>query len=158
LVVNAAKATTVQRLFSLYLDLGCLNTTACAASAEVLRSKQRRFASGRERGGGGGGAFSLGQIHKVLTNPVCRGLTRHRDKTFQGKHPAIVDEATWDRVQATPQAASARKRGVRVALATATPAATGSGAALLGKVRDETGNLLTATHTKLQRARTFPVN
>jgi DNA invertase Pin-like site-specific DNA recombinase len=143
LVVNAAEAETVRRLFALYLKHGCLNATAIAAEAARLRSKRRVFANGRVQGGG---AFSRGQIHKILTNPVYRGLTRHKDKTWPGTHSAIVDEDLWTRVQDRLQAASARRRGSRNAPGAAHN--TNPDAPLLGKVRDETGDLLTPTHTQ----------
>jgi len=144
LVAAPAEATTVQRLFALYLDHGCLNATARAATAEGLRSKRHRFASGREAGGT---PFSRGQIHKILTNPVYRGLIRHRDRTWPGRHPAIIDAETWDRVQATLRAASARRRGTGIQ-GRGAMVSTNLTAPLLGKVRDETGNLLTPTHAR----------
>ena len=149
LVVNPAEAEVVRRLFTLYLAHGCLNATARAAASEGLRSKRHRFASGRESGGG---PFSRGQLHKIFTNPIYRGLTRHREKTYPGTHPAIVDEETWDRVQSALQAASARRRGTKGAGSqgdgSRASACMNPAAPLLGKVRDETGDLLTPTHTQ----------
>jgi DNA invertase Pin-like site-specific DNA recombinase len=143
LVVNEAEAGTVQQLFALYLAHGCLNATADAAERAGLCSKRRVFASGRTQGGG---AFSRGQIHKILTNPVYRGLTRHKEKTWPGTHPAIVNEGLWAEVQDRLQGASARRRGSRNASGAAHNAS--PDAPLLGKFRDETGNLLTPTHTQ----------
>ena len=40
-----------------------------------------------------------GQIHRFLTNPIYRGLIRHKDRTWPGTHPAIIDEALWAKVQ-----------------------------------------------------------
>jgi site-specific DNA recombinase len=143
LVVNALEAETVRRLFSLYLEQGCLNATAEAAETAGLRSKRRVFANGRMQGGG---AFSRGQIHKILTNPVYRGLTRHKDKTWPGTHPALVEEDLWAQVQDRLQAVSARRRG---SLSISGASCFGSPEApLMGKVRDETGDHLTPTHTQ----------
>jgi len=138
LVANAAEAEVVKQLFDLYLEHGCLNTTARAANALGLQSKHRVFASGREQGGS---TFSRGQIHKILTNPVYRGLIRHKDKSFPGTHPAIIDDTLWDTVQASLQSTSARRRGGRKV------GSTTSSAPLKGMFRDETGELLTPTHT-----------
>lgn len=138
LVVNAAEADVVKQLFELYLEHGCLNATARAANAHGLQSKHRVFASGREQGGG---AFSRGQIHKILTNPVYRGMIRHKDKSFPGTHPAIIDDTLWDAVQARLQSTSARRRGGSQI------GSTTSSAPLKGLFRDETGELLTPTHT-----------
>jgi DNA invertase Pin-like site-specific DNA recombinase len=143
LVVNTAEAVTVRRLFDLYLAHGCLNVTARAAEDEGLRSKRRVFASGRAQGGT---VFSRGQIHRILTNPVYRGLIRHRDKTWPAAHPAIIDEVLWEQVQARLQSASARRRGI--GRGTGGPANANPSAPLVGKLRDETGDLLTPTHTQ----------
>lgn len=86
--------------------------------------------------------MSRGQIHKILTNPVYRGLIRHKDTCHAGLHPAIIDAETWEKVQAHLQAASAKQRGAPVG-------ATLTGVApLKGKFRDETGDLLTPSHTQ----------
>ncbi|MEM7441519.1 MAG: recombinase family protein [Pseudomonadota bacterium] len=143
LVVNEPEAKTVRQLFELYLEHGCLNATACAAKHLGLRSKHRIFASGREQGGG---VLSRGQIHKILTNPVYRGLIRHKTKTWPGAHPAIINDELWGQVQDKLQLASARRRGVGNAQ---TPHVSSHPTApLLGKIRDDTGDLLTPTHTQ----------
>ncbi|WP_137701880.1 recombinase family protein [Marimonas lutisalis] len=139
LVVNAAEAAVVRQLFALYAEHRCLNAVTHHAEALGLRSKYHVFASGRTQGGG---RLSRGQIHKVLTNPVYRGLIRHKDQSFAGKHPAIIDADLWEDVQCALQAASARRRG-----ATAGQPCPDT-APLKGKIRDETGDLLTPTHTK----------
>ena len=143
LVVNAAKAETVNQLFTLYLEHGCLNATANAAEEAGLRSKHRVFDNGRTQGGT---VFSRGQIHRILTNPVYRGLIRHKDKTWPGTHPAIIEDDLWDKVQDRLQAASARRRGTRNAGSVSHGIS--RAAPLLGKFRDERGEPLTPTHTQ----------
>src|SRR5690606_23639643 len=100
-----------------------------------LRSKRHHFRSGRHQGGG---HLSTGQIHKILTNPVYRGQIRHGTLVWPGRHPANVDQALWDNVQEKLQAASRRGRGRRTDAETAP---------LTGKLRDETGDRLTPTHS-----------
>ena len=129
----------MRALFQLYLQEGCLNATAKTAEEAGLFSKRRVFASGRVQGGT---PFSRGQLHAMLTNPIYRGLMRHKDKVWPGLHPAIIDEDLWNDVQVKLQAASARRRGV-----TKSDMPTSS-APLLGKFRDEAGQRLTPTHTK----------
>lgn len=143
-MVNKHEAVTIQRLFEIYLETGCLSDAAKLADVEGLRSKLRLFSSGREQGGA---PLSRGQIHAMLTNPIYRGLIRHKDKTWPGLHSAIVDEDIWVKVQTALQAASARRRGV-------SNGASPSGAApLLGKFRDETGDRLTPTHAQKAKRR-----
>ena len=96
------------------------------------------FSSGRTQGGN---LFSRGQIHKILTNPVYRGLICHKDKEFPGAHPAIIDDNLWTSVQTQLQSARTRRRGGG---RSGSPA---EAAALKGLFRDETGDLLTPTHT-----------
>jgi hypothetical protein len=137
-VVNAAEAEVVRQLFSLYLQHGCLSAVTRAADDLGLRSKRHFFSTGREQGGN---RMSQGQIHRILTNPVYLGRIRHKEKSYPSAHPAIIDETLWTEVQNRLQQASARRRG-------AIPGAPVEVAApLKGRFRDETGNLLTPTHT-----------
>jgi site-specific DNA recombinase len=100
-------------------------------------------ASGRTRGGS---LFTRGQLHHLLTNPVTIGRIRHKNLSYPGQHPAIIDAALWDSVQAKLLAAKARPRG---------PRATAPKARMLtGKLPDETNNPLTPTHTQ-RRGRRF---
>jgi DNA invertase Pin-like site-specific DNA recombinase len=139
LVVNEAEAETVRKVFQLYLSEGCLNATMQAAAKSGLRTKRRTFADGRTQGGT---AFGRGLLHALLTNPVYRGLIRHKDKIWPGVHPAIIDEDLWKAVQTQLQSASAKRRGVTKINQGVTEAP------LLGKLRDEAGERLTPTHTK----------
>jgi site-specific DNA recombinase len=139
LVVNPAEAALVELIFQLYETHRCLNAVTRETDRLGLRSKRHVFATGRIQGGN---PFSRGQIYHLLTNPIYLGLIRHKDQTFVGLHAAIIDQDLWDQVQDHLKSASARKRG-----ATAGLPGTAS-APLKGKVRDETGDLLTPSHTR----------
>ncbi len=143
LVVNAAEAVVVQRLFGLYAEYGNLRQVEIEAARLGLRSKAVVSASGRPSGGS---FFTRGQLHYLLTNPVYIGRIRHKELSHPGQHPAIIDEGMWDSVQAKLLAAKARPRGKN-----ATPT---EARVLTGKLRDETGDPLTPTHTK-RRGRRF---
>lgn len=137
LVVNPVEACAVQTLFTLYDDLGNLRRLETEAERIGLRPKQMVFPSGRVRGAS---TFTRGQLHYLLTNPVYIGRIRHKDQSYPGQHPAIIDPDLWERVQAKLISASARPRG-------RSPAATDA-RILTGKLRDEAGDLLTPTHTQ----------
>jgi DNA invertase Pin-like site-specific DNA recombinase len=139
LVVNDAEAQVVRSLFDLYRQHGCLSAVTAEANRLGLRSKRTRFSTGRVQGGN---RMSQGQIHRLLTNPIYIGLIRHKEQTYPGTHPAIIDEPLWDEVQQRLQAASARRRGA------APGAPVEMIAPLKGKMRDDTGDLLTPTHTQ----------
>ncbi len=143
LVVNPIEAEAVVDLFTLYDRLGNLRLVELEATRRGLLSKALASPSGRRTGGF---PFTRGQLHYLLTNPVYIGRIRHKDQSYPGLHPAIIDAALWDRVQAKLIAASARPRG-----RSATPI---EPRVLMGKLRDETGDHLTPTHTK-RRGRRF---
>ena len=142
LIINSEEAETVRMLFALYDELGCLNSVMRRANELGLRSKLHRFKSGRVQGGN---PFSRGQIYALLRNPIYIGKIRHKSQVWDGQHETIVGEAVWERVQAKLQASSARPRGRKK-----------SGdrhgatrvAPLTGKLRDDTGDRLTPTHTQ----------
>lgn len=136
LVVNEEEAVRVRRIFGLYEELGSLTALAARVAQLDLRSKPRKARDGREIGNRPLGRVPL---HYLLTNPVYRGRTRHGDEAHEGKHPPIIDEAQWNRVQWMLTATSGRKRG-----GTAMPA----GAVLAGRLRDECGDRLTPTHAQ----------
>ncbi|WP_170368195.1 recombinase family protein [Ruegeria arenilitoris] len=142
LVVNQEEASTVRRLFDLYAELRCLRRVAERAAAEGLCSKRVVRADGTVRGNR---LLSRGQIYYLLRNPVYRGQIRHKDKLWPGQHPAIVDEDLWERVQERMRQASQRSRAQP---SPDTPSrGTAPGAWLTGKLRDDTGDWLTPTHT-----------
>jgi len=137
LVVNPLEAEVVKELFHLYADLGNLRLVENEAARRGLRPKSGISPSGRVRGAA---PFARGQLHHLLTNPVYIGRIRHKDQSYPGQHPAIIDVALWEEVQSRLIAASARPRG--------RSEATTEPRALTGKLRDETGDLLTPTHTR----------
>lgn len=141
LVVNAEEAETVRTIFVLYDDLGCLNAVMRRANDLGLRSKLHRFKSGRVQGGN---KLSRGQIYAVLRNPIYIGKIRHKTQVWDGEHEPIISEAVWERVQEKLEAASARPRGRKTA---AQQLVTRPISPLTGKLRDETGDRLTPTHT-----------
>lgn len=142
LVVKEDEARTVRHLFDLYDELGCLRKVEERATADGLRSKRVVRTDGSVKGDC---PLSRGQIYYLLRNPVYLGKIRHKDKIWDGLHPAIIDKDVWDRVQEKMRIASQRSR------AKLTPDArqrtNDPGAWLTGLMRDETGDRLTPTHT-----------
>ncbi len=142
LIMNTEEAETVRTIFALYDDLGCLNAVMRRANELGLRSKRHRFKSGRVQGGN---PFSRGQIYALLRNPIYIGQIRHKTQIWDGQHESIIGEAVWRRVQEKLVAASARPRGRKTA---ARQLGARPIAPLTGKLRDETGDRLTPTHTR----------
>lgn len=142
LVVNGQEAKSIRQLFELYASLEDLKAVAHRAEALGIRSKQRTYRSGRTSGGS---VMSHGQIHFILTNPIYIGKIRHKDSVFDGLHPAIIDDARWQDVQAKLQAHAKKKRRRRKpGEKLAEPM---NRSPLAGKLFDETGDRLTPSHT-----------
>ena len=137
LVMNCAEAEVVRTLFRLYEGLGNLRLVENEAARQGLRPKSIATPSGRIRGVS---PFTRGQLHYLLTNPVYIGRIRHKDLSYPGQHPAIIEGDLWESVQAKLIAASARPRGRSATITDAR--------ILTGKLRDEIGDHLTPTHTK----------
>src|SRR6056297_3215272 len=147
LVINEAERATVEALYALYDELGCLRAVDEEAARQNLRSKRHVFSTGREQGGG---PLSRGQIHHILCNPIYAGRIRHKNEVFDGQHAAIIEAGLWDRVQVKLQEASARPRRRRV---TESGGQQSSVAPLTGKFRDPTGDRLTPSHTRKNKRR-----
>ena len=47
----------------------------------------------------GGKLAPRGPLNHMLKNPIYLGKIIHKGKVFEGQHPAIIDEATWDKAQ-----------------------------------------------------------
>jgi hypothetical protein len=48
----------------------------------------------------GGQKLSRGALYLMLQNRIYRGEITHKGNAYPGEHPAIVDKALWDQVQA----------------------------------------------------------
>jgi hypothetical protein len=59
----------------------------------------------------GGTAFSRGHFYLILSNPIYIGRIPHNGRSYEGEHTAILDPATWDKVQAQLATNAGRKRG-----------------------------------------------
>ena len=142
LVISRNEAKTVTAVFHLYVQLGCLNRVMRKTIEMGLRSKRHHFKSGRTQGGN---PFSRGQIYALLRNPIYIGKIRHKTNVWDGQHEAIIGIELWDRVQAKLQDASARPRSQVGSVSSHNKI---GAAPLTGKLRDETGDRLTPTHTQ----------
>jgi hypothetical protein len=87
----------------------------------------------------GGHVLSRGAVYHLLANPVYRGVIRHGKLLYAGAHPSIIDERTWDAVQAqlaqnAPKSPAAPK--------------VGEGALLKGLLVDDLNNCMQPIHTR----------
>lgn len=134
LAIVEEDAAIVRHIFQRYLELGTVRALHDELIREGIRQPRRTTSAGRLLGGT---SFGRAQLYNLLKNPLYVGRIRHGSKTYPGNHPAIVDQDTWDRVQA--QLAD-NSQGVQLAPTTKDPSL------LAGKVVDQDGEPLVATH------------
>jgi site-specific DNA recombinase len=97
LVVNDEEALTVLHIFRRYVELKSVRALQAELDAAEIRSKRRTLANGTPYGGQ---KLSRGALYLMLQNRIYRGEITHKGNAYPGEHPAIVDKALWDEVQA----------------------------------------------------------
>ena len=96
LVVNEAEAETVRSIYRRYAELGSVRTLEEELNRDGIKSKVRIDRYGRQTGGK---PLARGALYLMLQNRIYRGEIVHKEKSYPGKHEAIVDEALWNAVQ-----------------------------------------------------------
>src|ERR1022692_1695956 len=97
LVPSPKEAELVSKIFTLYLEVGCVSKLAQRLDYEKIRSKSWTTRTGARLGGV---AFARGALYDLLRNRLYIGEIRHRDQWYAGEHPGIVPRELWDKVQA----------------------------------------------------------
>ncbi len=134
LVVNEAEARIVVDIYQRYLALKSVHALRDELADAGIRSKRRMRPDGTEYGGQ---KFSRGALYLILQNRLYLGEVTHKEQSYPGEHPAIIDKPLWEEVQ-TVLAANRVERA---------NGARGRHPSLLtGMVFDETGERLTPTH------------
>ena len=134
LSIQPAEAERVQRIFRAYLEQGCVSKLRTYLEQQGIRSKRRISRNGRASGGA---VFSRGALYQMLQNRIYLGEITHKDKSFPGQQPAIIEQELWDRVQARMQA-NLQGRHKRPRSTEKSP--------LAGLLYDGQGNRFTPTH------------
>jgi DNA invertase Pin-like site-specific DNA recombinase len=123
----------VRDLFRRYLEIGSVVRLKAVLDQENVRLPKRTNGSGKATGGG---LISRGHLYKILANPIYLGRLTHKGQVYGGLHDPIVDQETWDRVQALLAEHAQRTAGSRQS----------SDAPLSGKLFDDRGNRMSPTH------------
>lgn len=97
LAIDTAHAEIVQGIYEGYLRLGSIRALKIDLDEKNILAPVRHRLSGHVYGGK---PFSRGNLQRILTSPVYSGRMIHFEKTFPGQHPAIIEQALWDAVQA----------------------------------------------------------
>ncbi len=129
LVVNKKEAETVRTIFGLYLELKSFSKLVAELDRRGIVTKRRSTKVAKYLGGI---PFTYGPLAYFLKNRVYLGEVHHGGRWFEGEHEAIIDRATFDRVQELLKSKSQRRKVKR----------SESGALLQGKLYDDRGNLM----------------
>jgi site-specific DNA recombinase len=97
LVINEAEVERVRTIFALYVEYRALLPVVQELARRGWVQKYWRTRKGRLRGGQ---PFTTTSLRKLLTNVTYRGQIRYQDEVHPGEHPALVDAALWEQVQA----------------------------------------------------------
>jgi site-specific DNA recombinase len=87
LVVNEAEGALVRHVFERFLQVGSATKLVQELNAAGHRTKRSK-------------PFDKGTLYKLLNNRTYVGEVKHKGTAYPGEHEALLDRATWDRVQA----------------------------------------------------------
>lgn len=136
LAIEEAEAATIRTIYDLYRKYKTVRKVAECANRLGLRT---RMVSGSDGCSKGGKPFTRGHVYAILTNPIYAGRIRHKDKVYDGQHPATIEPETWEEIQKLLETGAARERGSKQLT---------DPSALAGKLFDETGDRLTPSHSR----------
>jgi DNA invertase Pin-like site-specific DNA recombinase len=95
--IEENEAPAVRTIFSEYLRLGSVRALRARLADLGIVSKRRIDRFGQVTGGR---SFSRGALYHLLRNPLYIGKARHGSTVYDGLHDPIIDQATWQAVQA----------------------------------------------------------
>jgi site-specific DNA recombinase len=127
LVINKAEAEVVRTIFRQYLELQSFSKLVADLDRRGIVTKRRHTKVAKYNGAI---PFTYGPLAYFLKNRLYLGEMHHGGKWFKGEQEAIVDRATFEKVQ---QLLKANAQGRKVKRSE-------SGALLAGKLYDDKGN------------------
>jgi len=96
LLVNPKEASLVRQIFRRYLQIGSVVALIKELNAAGHKTKSWTTKKGIHRPGI---PWAKNHVYRLLTNPLYIGLIKHKDKTYPGRHEAIIEKSLWDQVQ-----------------------------------------------------------
>jgi DNA invertase Pin-like site-specific DNA recombinase len=97
LTIRDDEAGTIRTIYGRYLELRSVDRLAQDLDRRGLKTRLRPNGSAQMSGGK---PFTRGHLYRILSNPLYAGRIEHKGEVHEGQHPAIIDRATWDAVQA----------------------------------------------------------
>jgi hypothetical protein len=141
LVVNEREAEKVRSIYRSYAALGSVRELKDELDRKRMVSKARLDKFGRKTGGK---PLSRGALYLMLQNRIYRGEIVHKEASYRGEQPAIIDKALWEEVQR-------KLASNRIDRATGAEAAQPS--LLAGLIFDGDGERMTPSHANKKGTR-----
>ena len=138
LVPNPTEAPLVVEIFSRFAAAPSMATLLGDLSARGVTSKAWTTAKGVVRLGR---PIDKGYLYKLLNNPVYLGLAAHKGQLYPGEHAALIEQATWDQVQAHLKSGRELAKGATADRPSRTPTL------LRGLLFSEEGRAFTPSYT-----------
>jgi site-specific DNA recombinase len=126
LMLEPTEAALVQHIFERFLQVGSATKLVHELNAAGHRTKR-------------GKPFDKGIVYKLLNSRTYVGEVEHKGTAYPGEHEALVDRATWDKVQAI-LAQNRHRRASRTRAATP--------ALLKGLIFGPDGKAMAPSHTR----------
>ncbi len=144
LQLNEVEADTVRFIFTRYLELGSAHALQRELADQGIRSKSWVTRSGKAMGGL---ELSRGALFHLLRNQVYLGRIAHKELSYPGEHPAIIDQALFDEVQQHLDGNARRHKS--------TTSARRATSILAGKVFDSAGEPMSPTISRGKTGRSY---
>lgn len=125
LEIVEAEAEIVRFIYAAFLKHGTYTAAMTAVREAGLCSSRKASGKGGTRGGN---PISPGSVYNILRNPIYVGEIRGHDRTWPGRHAAIIDRSTWE--EASSLVASRTRKS---------PSALGTDHVLAGVLWDDHG-------------------
>ena len=97
LIINAAEAAIVRRIFEEMLTIGSPTQIAANLTLEGITTKAWTTQEGQTRSGS---RIDKKYLHKLLRNRIYLGEISHKGHWYPGAHPPIINRELWDKVHA----------------------------------------------------------
>ena len=133
LAIVEEHADIVRHIFKRYAELRNVRLLADELNERGIGCPKRTTATGRRFGGG---AFTRGQLYKLLSNPTYIGRIDHGGRSHNANHPPIIEQQQWEEAQAILASNTNGMRGRAPAQASL----------LAGKLVDDRGVPMVAVH------------
>jgi DNA invertase Pin-like site-specific DNA recombinase len=146
LAINEEEAKTVRWVFERYLELGSSRKVVAELARAGVLSKRTTSKAGVVRGGI---PIQRGPLFHMLKNRTYVGEIPHKDTSYPGQHPAIVERELFDAVQAL---LSENDRKTRVP---GERRKAHKGAPLMGLIFDSAGNRMSPTTARQKNKPTY---